>query len=134
MLYCCALWEGAYKSYIDNLVEEKIISIMSRCQRYENTHPLFISHKLFNLQIYVLICTWGLVFFPVNCNFNILERNDTRRANNLRIPPCITSDAQQSIVFSRPKQWKLHPQEITKTTPRPVFRHKLKTMLLTTYN
>lgn len=141
LVYCCAIWGGAFKSFIDNLFieQKKLLRIMSGRQRYDHTHPLFLHYKLLKLPDLVSLYTCLFVHTalhssPVHLNFNIIDRGNSRRGNNLRIPLCRTNHAQQSPLFRGPKLWNQLPQNITSCISRPQFKNKLKNILLEKYN
>lgn len=139
LLYCCALWGGAYKTYVDRLFVEqkKLIRIMTRHQRFDHTQPLFSSLRLLKLPdiIHLQSCLFvhgALHSYPTNCNIDVIDRSDNR-INKLRIPLCRTSHAQQNIAFQGPKTWNQLPQDLKNITSRSEFKYKLKSITLSKY-
>ncbi len=106
LLYCCALWGGSYKTYIDNLFVEqnKLIRVMSRRQGYDHGDPLFITFNLLKLPdiMHLQTCLFvhrALHSYPSYNDFLKMDNSSARTYNNLRIPLCRTSHAQQNIRF-----------------------------------
>ncbi len=85
LLYCCALWGGAYKTYVDPLFVEqkKPIRIMTRNQRFDHTQPLFSGLNLLKLPdiIHLQSCLFvhgALHSHPINSNIDVIDRKDNR--------------------------------------------------------
>ena len=72
LLYCSALWEGAYKTFLDSLfVCQKLLF---NKQRYDHTSPLLKEFKLSKLHDIIYLQTGlfvhgALYTFPLDCGF-----------------------------------------------------------------
>ena len=53
--------------------------------------------------------------FPMDCKVQVIARNDTSR-QNLRLPLCRTSHAQQSILVRGARHWNQLPHHIKNAT------------------
>ena len=64
LLYCSAIWGGAFITLIDYLftAEKKIIRIVYFKPKFEHTNPLFHDHKLIKLPDIILLQTCIFVF------------------------------------------------------------------------
>ena len=140
-LYGSALWGGAFKTYIDSLFiqQKKLVRIMSHSQRYDHTHPFLTSLKLLKLPdiLYLQTCVFvygALHLFPKNCNFHILDRNNTCNVLTLQLPLCRTSQAQQSIQFRGPKLWNQLQNYIGNIHSCVKFKQDLQNAIVAEYN
>lgn len=136
LIYCCSVWGGAYKTIISELfiTQKKLIRVMFSRPRYDHTAPLFSEYKLLPLNeiIHLQTCLFvyrALHVYPVNCKFETVPRASNRQ-NNLRIPLCRTSHAQQSMLVRGSRLWNQLPQEIRDCTELNTFKYKLKKILL----
>ena len=114
LIYCCAIWGGAYKTYLNNLTinQKKLIRNLTNSKRLEHTAPLFRELKL--LKIVDIISYQSILFvykslniYPLDCGFQHSPQHNihTRNSNDLTIPLFHTSHAQQSITFRGTKLW-----------------------------
>ena len=123
LLYCSSVWGGAYKTYIDDLflTQKKLIRIISHNSRYAHTHPIFSKLKLLKLQDIIQYQTAAFVYHSLNTyetdsGFEAMSHNiNTRQANHLKLPPCRTSHAQQSVLTRGTKLWNSLPDDIKNT-------------------
>ena len=76
LLYCSALWGGAYKTFLDSLFvcQKKLLRTMFNKQQYDHTSPLFKEFKLLKLHdiIYLqagLFVHGAFHTFPVDGGF-----------------------------------------------------------------
>lgn len=138
LLYCCAIWGGSNKTQLDSLFisQKKIIRIMSFRHSYEHTNPLFTNLKLLKLNEIIHLQTMLFVYkslnsCPLNLNFHFVRSHN--RHDNLRIPLCRTTHAQQSVMFRGAKLWNELPQQIRSAGSHTSFKTKLKLFLFDKY-
>lgn len=140
LLYCSAVWGGAFKTLIDQLfvAQKKVIRVMSYKSKYEHTNPLFCDYKLLKLPDLILLQTCLFVFkalhvYPTNI-FQPLSHNiNTRRPHDLRVPYCRTVQAQRSVSVRGVTHWNNLPQDIKSLTSINTFKGKIKSSLLQSY-
>lgn len=141
LLYCSALWGGAYRTYLDTILisQKKILRCMYFKQFNDHTSPLFLENNILKLDDIILLQTMLFVHgalhsHPVNSGFHLAARNvQTRRTNDLPLPLCRTSHAQQCIIFRGSKLWNDLPVEIRTIIPRNSFKKHVKHSLFLRY-
>ena len=141
LLYCSAIWGGAFKIHIDKLfiAQKKLLRIIFFKSKYDHTNPLFHDHKILKLPdtLFLQACLFvfkSLHVFPVNNGFQLTTTEGTsRRPLCLRIPLCRTSHAQQNISTTGVRYWNSLPQEIREATSLSSFKHLAKQFLFHSY-
>lgn len=141
LLYCSSIWGGTYKTCIDQLFicQKKLIRIMHGCNRLEHTAPIFRELQL--LKIHDVI-SYQTCLFVYKC-LNIYNQNygfeyaahtnvQTRLVNNLKIPLCKTSHAQQNVIFRGSKLWNELSLDI-KSKPLNSFKLHMKKIAKSAY-
>ena len=135
ILYCVAVWGGAYKTFLDGLfiAQKRLLRVMFQRHRYDHTDPLFDQYKLMKLDSIIQLQTGlfvhgALHYYPIDCKFEPVTR-DTDRNNILRIPLCRTSHAQQSVLVRGSRQWNALPPELKCITSKITFKNKLKKLV-----
>lgn len=142
ILYCSAIWGGAYKTLLDNLfiTQKKLIRIMFFVGKFEHTSPLFLNNNLLKLPDIVFLQTCLFVFksihvFPVNTSFEYINQSiSSRRPHDLRMPLCRTVQAQRSVRVRGVRCWNSLSQELKTTISIHVFKNKIKSSLLSNNN
>ncbi len=138
LLYCSAIWGGAYQTYMQNLFlkQKKMIRVMFNCSRYDHTNPYFRDHNLLKLPDIITLQTClftynSLNIFAINTGFELITHNiGTRRVQELRIPLYRTSHVQQSVLFRGTRQWNNLPDETKLAPSKSSFKLRLKRLLL----
>ena len=139
IIYCCAIWGGAFKTYIDSLfiAQKKILRVTYHRQRYDHTHPIFRDQKLLKLSDIIDLQTLSFVHgalttFPINCKFESISRSSSSR-RNLRIPLCRTSHAQQSIAVRGARCWNKLPDNLKIVASRACLKTRIKNTIQAKY-
>ena len=141
LMYCSALWGGAYKTYIDKLFvsQKKLIRVITDSNRYDHTAPLFLKHNL--LKVHDIISYQTLVFvykalkiYETDCGFqrHIPVNIQTRNASDLTIPLYKTSHAQQCVLYRGTKLWNNIVSD-TKNKSLNTFKIHVKKQLKSSY-
>lgn len=118
---------------------KKILRCMYFKQFNDHTSPLFLESNILKLDDIILLQTMLFVHgalhsHPVNSGFHLAARNvQTRRTNDLPLPLCRTSHAQQCIIFRGSKLWNDLPVEIRTIIPRNSFKKHVKHSLFLRY-
>ena len=141
LIYCSALWGGAFKTLLDSLFicQKKIICIMFHKKRFDHTNPLFREHKLLKLQDIISLQTLLFVYrslnvYPMDTGFQLASHAiHTRQTNHLTLPLCRTSHAQQNVIVRGSKLWNSLSSELRSVTSQPTFKSKIKQNLLQNY-
>lgn len=101
LLYCSAIWGGAYKTYIDILftTQKKLIRTMHFRKRYDRTECLFQNSRLIKIPEIIHLQTSlfvhkGMHTSILSHSFTTIPHTVARRPQQLRMPPCRTSHAQ----------------------------------------
>ena len=132
---------GAYKTFIDSLfvTQKKLLRIMSFKNRYDHTNPIFIDLKMLKLpdiiHLHTLLFVHKSVYsLPIDIGFTPMPHNATRRQQNLRIPLCRTTHAQQSVLTRGCKLWNALPQHIVLCQNKKLFKSKIIQNIFNKYN
>lgn len=140
LLYCSALWGGAYKTYVDSLfvTQKKLLRIMFYKGRFEHTHNIFVESMLLKLHDVIHLQTNLFVHKFVHSlnldhGFTKINHNLTRR-QHLRTPLCRTSHAQQSVLSRGTIAWNNLPLDFINEPNIKVFKSKVKKLILEGYN
>ena len=116
--YCNIIWGAADPTAINpiNLLQKKVIRIISRAKYLDNTEPLFISMKLLNLtELYKLNC----ILFIYKCQYSNLftyfknrmsrgvdiHEHNTRSKLNFRLPDNTLKRVRQSFFYKGIEHW-----------------------------
>ena len=143
LLYCCAIWGGAHKSYLNTLViaQKKLVRIMTQNPYRQHTSPIFKQLSLLKMQD-ILYQQTGLFVYksihelhPVDTGYQVISHTiATRGANEtLRIPQCRTSHAQQNVVVRGSRIWNSLSNSTRHCTSIRSFKHKLASACLDQY-
>ena len=142
LLYCSAVWGGAFKTLLDDLfiAQKKIIRVMYFKSKFAHTNPLFREFKLIKLPDIILFQTCLFVYkslyiFPINTSFEFPSHNiNTRRPMDLKIPQCRTVHAQRSVSVRGAWCWNnLHQDIKSITTSVNLFKTKIKASIFSNY-
>lgn len=134
-IYCSAIWGGAYKTYLDNLfiAQKKLIRTMYCRGRYDHTDGLFKSNNLLKLHDILYLQAGLFVYKSINIyttNTGFQRLPPSRRVNELRIPLCLTTHAQHSILVRGARLWNQLLCEVRIAESQYIFKNKLKKILL----
>ena len=142
LIYCSAIWGGAFKILLDGLfvAQKKIIRVMFYKSRYDHTNSLFSDHNLLKVPDIISLQTCIFVFksihiYPNNTTYELLSHNvnNTRRPNDLRLPLCRTVHAQRNVSVRGAREWNSLPHETKSLTSINLFKNKIKSSLLQNY-
>ena len=141
LLYCSAIWGGAYKTLLDNLfiAQKKIIRVMYFRSKYEHTNPLFCDYNLIKLPDIIVLQTCLFVYkslhiFPINTTFKFPSHNiNTRRPMDVKTPQCRTVHAQRSVSVRGAWSWNNLHQDITSINSIHLFKYKIKASIFVKY-
>ena len=141
LLYCSAIWGGAYKTILDGLfiAQKKMIRIMFCRPRYEHTNPIFCEYKLLKVPDILVLQSCIFVFkslhiYPVNTTYQQLSHNpNTRRPNDLRIPYSRTVQAQRGVSVRGVRNWNNLSPQIKSITSIDLFKYKIKMSIFQNY-
>lgn len=139
-LYCSSVWGGACKTYINSLFisQKKLIRILSNNNLYDHTNPIFSRLNLLKLQDIIQYQTATFVYrslntYKINTGFHAMTHNiHTRQANNLKLPLCKTSHAQQCVLTQGSKLWNSLSYE-TRNASLNSFKLILKKQFISSY-
>ena len=138
LIYCSAIWGGAYKSYLDSLfvAQKKILRTMYYKGRYEHTNSLFKDAGL--LKLYDILDLQAAIFVYkslklYSTNTGFIQLPPSRRVNELRIPLCITTHAQHSILVRGTRIWNQLPDELRSSGSHYIFKSNYKKILFRKY-
>lgn len=138
LLYCSAIWGGGYGTDLNSLftTQKKILRTMHYKGRYDHSNLLFADSKLLklneilDLQVALFVYK-SLHLYLVNPGFVPLP--PSRRVNELRIPLCLTTHAQHSILIRGSRQWNQLPQDLRSAQSHHIFKNRYKKILLNKY-
>lgn len=135
LIYCSAIWGGACKTYIDNLFisQKKLIRTMYGRGRYDHTDGLFKDNNLLKLHDILDLQAGLFVYKSLNTyttDTGFQRLPPSRRINELRIPLCLTTHAQHSILVRGARLWNQLLQEVRIAGSQYIFKNKLKKVLL----
>ena len=140
LLYCCAVWGGACKTFIESLFvsQKKMMRAMYFQQRFDHTNHLFRDNNLLKLidiiELQTILFVHSAInLFPLDCNFQFISRNNRTR-QNLRIPLCRTNHSQQSILVRGARSWNNLPNNVKIDISRNSLKKIVKQNLLSKYN
>ena len=141
LLYCSALWGGAYRTFIETIFisQKKLIRVMYFKGATDHTSPLFSQNKLLKFEDIISLQTLLFVHSAVNSRssdigFNFAINNiQTRRTNNLIVPLCRTSHTQQGVNYRGSKLWNELPIAIRNIVAKESFKKHVKQRLLLNY-
>lgn len=109
--YCLPIWGGTYETHFNklNLLQKKIVRIISRSDYYSHTSPLFTNLRIMSLPHLYKYFVSIFVFKCVN-NFlplfsNIYQRTISERNFNLRSYFCKNKFSQMSLKFTGIQIW-----------------------------
>ena len=142
LLYCTAIWGGAYKTYLDSLfiTQKKLMRIMSFKNRYDHTNDIYRDLRVLKLPDILYLQTMIFVHksihsIPVEPGFTLMPTNNTtRRPHNLRVPLCRTSHAQHSIISRGSVIWNDLPGDLAADVHIGSFKKKIANKLFDKYN
>lgn len=136
LLYCCAIWGGAYNTFIDSLIisQKKLLRVMFFKDRYAHTNCIFRDFRLLKLPDIIYLQTnlfvhKALHSFPVYPGFTVMPHSVTRRTHQLRLPLCRSTHAQQSVLSRGSKNWNNLPQSLLNNDNLVSFKRNLFSLL-----
>ena len=138
LLYCTAIWGGAYKTFIESLfvAQKKLLRIMYHRRPYDHTNVIFQEEKLLKLKDIIALQTGLFVYRSMNVyavDVGFQELPQSRRFHKLQIPLCRTTHAQQSVLVRGARLWNRLPSEVVDRSTVYGFKSKLKNSLLSNY-
>ena len=141
LLYCSAIWGGAFKTLLDSLfiAQKKIIRVMYFKSKYDHTNTLFSEHNIIKLPDIIFLQTCLFVFkslyiFPVNATFEFPSHNiNTRRPRDVKVPQCRTVHAQRSVGVRGAWSWNSLHQDIKSIDSVNLFKTRIKSMIFLNY-
>ena len=136
--YCNIIWGAADPTAINpiNLLQKKVIRIISRAKYLDNTEPLFISMKLLNLtELYKLNC----ILFIYKCQYSNLftyfknrmsrgvdiHEHNTRSKLNFRLPDNTLKRVRQSFFYKGIEHWNKLSTDMILYKPHVIFKVNL---------
>ena len=138
LLYCSAVWGGAYKTDLDALfiAQKKILRVMNYKGRYEHTNILFNRYNL--LKLYDILDLQAALFVYKSLNYYSMDTGfqplpPSRRVNELRIPLYLTTHSQHSILVRGTRLWNQFSNELRSSKSSHVFKNKYMKILLRKY-
>ena len=138
LLYCSAVWGGAYKTDLDALfiAQKKILRVMNYKGRYEHTNILFNQYNL--LKLYDILDLQAALFVYKSLNYYSMDTGfqplpPSRRVNELRIPLYLTTHSQHSILVRGARLWNQFSNELRSSKSSHVFKNKYMKILLRKY-
>ena len=142
LLYCSAIWGGAYKTVLDNLFvsQKKVIRIMFFKSKYDHTDPLFADNRLLKVPDIISLQTCIFVFkclhiYPSVTTYELLSNNpDSRRPYDLRVPLCHTVQAQRGVSVRGVRAWNALPHHAKSSTSVLILKSTIKSSLFNTDN
>ena len=138
LLYCSAIWGGAYKTYLDSIfvAQKKLLRTMYHKNRYDHTNSLFKENHLLKIHDILNLQTGLFVYKSINTytiNTGFQQLPPSRRLNELRIPFCLTTHAQHSILVRGARLWNQLMNELRNAESHYVFKSKLRKILIGKY-
>lgn len=92
LTYCCAIWGGAYSTYIDSLylAQKKLLRALIFKGGYDHTNPIFIDNRLLKLNDIINLYTNCFVhktiyLYPLDPGCTIMQHGAARRTLHLRL-------------------------------------------------
>ena len=101
--------------------------------RYDHTDGLFKSNNLLKLHDILYLQAGLFVYKSINIyttNTGFQRLPPSRRVNELRIPLCLTTHAQHSILVRGARLWNQLLCEVRTAESQYIFKNKLKKILL----
>ena len=139
LLYCTAIWGGAYKTFIESLfvAQKKLLRIMYHRRPYDHTNAIFKEENLLKLKDIITLQTGLFVYRSMNVyavDTGFQELPQSRRSRKLQIPLCRTTHAQQSVFVRGARLWNQLPPGVVDQSRVSGFKSKLKNNLLSNYH
>ena len=138
LIYCVSIWGSTWACHLRpvELAQKRAIRTMCNRARYDHTHELFVSLKLFKFKYVHMYFVSLLIFKFFHCNYvqSVFFRShnpyDLRNVNNVNIPNSRSELYLKSVYYRAPSIWYNLDGQLKNSSNINIFKSRLKNSLL----
>ena len=134
--YCTIVWGGTYATHLHRIqiLQKRAIRIINRRPYRDHTNPLFYASKILKINdiFKFRVCDY---FFSNNLSTEFSRNHEHHTRNRGSLIPDFNrlTSTQRSISYIGPSFWNSLPPEIKLSQSRSVFKNRLKSYLISSY-